>query len=73
MAETTYTSDALFTGKDAVVQTIYTRLLEALHAWPISGRAEKDFYPFNAQRWLRRCASPQELSLPQHPHRLPHR
>ena len=30
MTETTYTSDALFTGKDAVVQAIYTRLLEAL-------------------------------------------
>ena len=33
MTETTYTSNALFTGKDAVVQTIYTRLLEALHAF----------------------------------------
>ncbi len=32
MTETTYTSDALFTGKDAVVQAIYTRLLEALRA-----------------------------------------
>ncbi|MDQ6660653.1 MAG: DUF5655 domain-containing protein [Chloroflexota bacterium] len=31
MAENTYTSDALFMGKDEVVQTIYTRLLEALH------------------------------------------
>jgi len=31
MTETTYTSDALFTGKDEVVRTIYTCLLEALH------------------------------------------
>jgi len=30
MAETTYTSDALFTGKDAVVQATYIRLLETL-------------------------------------------
>lgn len=32
MAEITYTTDALFTGKDEVVQAIYTRLLEALRA-----------------------------------------
>ena len=32
MAETTYTSDALFVGKDAIVQATYARLLEALHA-----------------------------------------
>ena len=31
MTETTNTSDALFTGKDEVVRTIYTRLQEALH------------------------------------------
>jgi len=30
MTETTYTSAALFAGKDEVVQVIYTRLLEAL-------------------------------------------
>ena len=30
MAETIYTSAALFEGKDEVVRTIYTRLLEAL-------------------------------------------
>jgi hypothetical protein len=30
MTETTYTSAALFVGKDELVQTIYTRLLEAL-------------------------------------------
>jgi hypothetical protein len=33
MTETTNTTDALFTGKDEVVQTIYTRLLEALHTF----------------------------------------
>jgi hypothetical protein len=30
MTETTYTSAALFAGKDEVVQAIYTRLLEVL-------------------------------------------
>lgn len=30
MTETTYTSAALFAGKDEVVQVIYTRLLEVL-------------------------------------------
>ena len=30
MTETTYTSAALFVGKDEIVQAIYTRLLEAL-------------------------------------------
>jgi hypothetical protein len=33
MTETTYTSDALFAGKDDVVRAIYTRLLEALRAF----------------------------------------
>ena len=30
MTEITYTSDALFVGKDELVQTIYTRLLETM-------------------------------------------
>lgn len=33
MTETTYTTAALFTGKDKVVQTIYNYLLEALHTF----------------------------------------
>ncbi len=32
MTDTTYSSDALFVGKDDVVRSIYQRLLEVLHS-----------------------------------------
>lgn len=39
MTEITYTSAALFVGKDEIVQAIYTRLLEALR---ILGPVQED-------------------------------
>ncbi|GAC1398540.1 MAG: hypothetical protein NVSMB49_06800 [Ktedonobacteraceae bacterium] len=64
MADTVYTSDALFMGKDEGVRTTYTHLLEALHALePFQEEPKKPLFIYCTLSALLACIPARVISI----------